>query len=87
MSSFISACEELLEHRRNRRMVTGISFYKAVTGGQYLAPLRLSKSLHGPLKIDLSETNIFSVGRDNNCGLVLQEDMFREEENRKHDKE
>ena len=90
MSSFVLACQELLELRRNSRMAIGISFSRAVAGCAscaYLKPLRLSKTLLGPLQIDFIEKNTFSVGRESYCDLVMPEDMFEEEENRKHDKD
>ena len=54
---------------------------------RYLLPLRSSGSLKGPIQIAMSETNSFSIGREQTCNLVLPKDMFEEEENRKHDKE
>ena len=88
MSSFISACETHLEQRRNRRLANRvIQPYRPDIRFGYLMPLRCSKALIGPMKIILSENTVFTVGRERYCCLVLPEDMFEVEENRKHDKE
>ena len=93
MSTFITACREFLEQRSKRRMENGIASYQQFQVNsptrslRYLLPLRSSGSLKGPIQIAMSETNSFSIGREQTCNLVLPKDMFEEEENRKHDKE
>ena len=75
------------------RMDHGIAWYRDVNSSSlkkefgYLVPLRVSKSLSGPIKLEVDEKKIFTVGREHNCSLVLPQDMFEEDENLKHDKE
>ena len=93
MATFSAACEEFMEQRRNKRMVNGIALYKSVQEKKpgkelnYLAVLRYSETLKGPVNISFTDSRSFSVGRASTCNLVLPEDIFLEETNRKHDKE
>ena len=93
MSIFNKACEDLLEQRKNTRIVNGIAYYRSVPNNKqgrdlgYLVPLRYSENLKGPVQISMDEGDTFSVGRDQKCNFVLPVDMFLDKENLKHDKE
>ena len=93
MSTYIAACEELLKQRGDRMMANGIAYFRSAHANnqsrdlKFLAPLKSSCSLKGPVPISFNETNIFKIGREHSCNLVLPEDMFEEDENRKHDKD
>ena len=93
MFTFNSASEELLEQQRNRRMVNGIAYFRYVQQTNkekdfgYLAPLRCSDTLKGPIQLFFGDMDQLKFGRDQSCNFVLPEDMFTDEENRKHDKE
>ena len=52
------------------RMDHGIAWYRDVNSSSlkkefgYLVPLRVSKSLSGPIKLEVDEKKIFTVGRE-----------------------
>ena len=80
-----------MKRKRIRNMVNVICCYGDVMADKhnqslgYLVPLRCS--CPGPVRLDFSDSDSFTVGRGLECTFVLPEQMFEEEENLNHNKE
>ena len=85
MSTFATACAKSLQKKKVYKEETGQLFYDKVNEPKlsrqslthWLMPLR-APTPH--LKLDFSESTIFTIGRDTNCSYIFNEKMFENEE-------